>query len=157
VNVEYLNRGAIDPTAARDGFVEDSFIQTQKRLLKSDALLSRVLEQQSAVEGAEHGLPWSSDESLPEDEKLLRLATKIDVQSTGFTKLVEVGYESPDPQYAAGFVNVLCDQFVQMNIEAQRAAIEQTGSELSMQLSGLREKLLRAEEELSAYAKSRNL
>ena len=56
------------------------------------------------------------------------------ISTAADTRLVEMRYDSADPQLAADFVNTLTAEFIQQNIESHWKSTQQTGEWLTHQM-----------------------
>ena len=104
--------------------------------------------------------PWvcPSARSDSPREEVLRLVTKnLKVSTEANTRLVEILYDSKDPQLAADFVNALTAEFIQQNLEARWKTTQQTGEWLTHQMEDVRIKLEKSEDELQSYAHASGL
>ena len=91
-------------------------------------------------------------------EKILTLvARNLKISTEPNTRLVEIRYDSTDPQLAADFVNTLTAEFVQQNIESHWKTTQQTGEWLTRQMEDVRIKLEKSEDELQSYAQASGL
>ena len=94
----------------------------------------------------------------PTREKILTLVAKnLKISTEANTRLVEIRYDSADPQLAADFVNTLTAEFVQQNIESHWKTTQQTGEWLTHQMEDVRIKLEKSEDELQSYAHASGL
>ena len=171
INEDFLNMREMSPTANGGGSYPPQYdLQTQAKILQSESVLERViaklhLEQKLSEEedrgrlGAWHnalGLPqWRPDSPR---EEVLRLVTKnLKVSTEASTRLVEILYDSKDPQLAADFLNALTTEFIQQNLEARWKTSQQTGEWLTRQMEDVRIKLEKSEDELQSYAHATGL
>src|SRR5262249_25023790 len=90
-------------------------------------------------------------------EAARRAMANVKIKVQGQTRLVEIRYDSPDPQQAATFANTLADEFIDQNLESRWRTTQRTGEWLTKQLDDLRIKLERSEDALQAYACSSGL
>jgi succinoglycan biosynthesis transport protein ExoP len=171
LNENFLNTRNVSPTA-NDGasYVPGSDLQTQARILQSESLLERVaakvdLEKKLFPEGGS-GRPsvWRKALGLREGtqastrEKILTLvAENLKISTTATTRLVEIHYDSTDPQLAADFANTLTAEFVQQNLESHWKTTQQTGEWLTRQMQDVRIKLEKSEDQLQRYAQASGL
>ena len=83
------------------------------------------------------GLPaWRSDS--PREEVLRAVTKNLKVSTEASTRLVEIQYDSKDPQLAADFLNSLTTEFIQQNLEARWKTSQQTGEWLTHQMEDVR-------------------
>ena len=171
LNENFLNMRDVSPTTnGGESSPPESDLQTQVKILQSESVLERVI----AKLNLEKKLPdeenrgrlsaWRNALGLPEwrpdspREEALRLVTKnLKVSTEANTRLVEILYDSKDPQLAADFVNALTAEFIQQNLEARWKTTQQTGEWLTRQMEDVRIKLEKSEDELQSYAHASGL
>jgi len=171
LNENFLNTRNVSPTAdngASDAPGAD--IQTQAKILQSESLLDRVvakLDLQKRLypdDGIDRISAWrkalgiGESKRAPTREKLRSLvANNLKISTAANTRLVEIRYDSTDPQLAADFVNTLTAEFVQQNLESHYKTTQQTGEWLTHQMEDVRIKLEKSEDELQSYANASGL
>ena len=161
----------VSPTAD-DGrsYAPGSDIQTQAKILQSESLLDRVAAKLDLgkklfpEEGSGRLAAWRKalglheGRQVPTREKILTLVAKnLKISTAADTRLVEIRYDSADPQLAADFVNTLTAEFIQQNIESHWKSTQQTGEWLTHQMEDVRIKLEKSEDELQSYAQASGL
>ncbi len=127
VNSDYMHQKQLNPVDNGD----DSDMQTQVLILESDALFDRVEKKLNAtyknvVFPWREGLRWAISAKLakmqnmpqPEPEPLVSPAN-LRVRAVGPTHIVDVTFDSPDPQLAADTVNTLSSEYIESNMEAR--------------------------------------
>ena len=72
-------------------------------------------------------------------------------------RIVDVLYDSPDPRYAADFVNALSQEYIEQNVEARWKMSQHTAEWLSRQLGEMRKKLADSEARLQDYSRRSGL
>jgi capsular exopolysaccharide synthesis family protein len=70
---------------------------------------------------------------------------------------VEISFDSQDPNLAASAVNALADNYIQKNLESRWDATQKASGWLSQQLSDLKGKLEKSEDDLQTYASENGL
>ena len=171
LNENFLNMRNVSPTAD-DGASDapGSDLQTQAKILQSESLLDRVVAKLDLgkklfpEEGSGRLSAWRKALGLPGSrqastrEKILTLVAKnLKISTEANTRLVEIRYDSTDPQLAADFVNTLTAEFVQQNLESHWKTTQQTGEWLTRQMEDVRIKLEKSEDELQSYAQASGL
>jgi succinoglycan biosynthesis transport protein ExoP len=171
LNENFLNMRDVNPTTnEQDPSPAGPDLQTQVKILQSDSVLARViaklnLEKRLSLENAPGrfsawrkalGLPELRPDS-PRDEVLRLVTNNLTVHAEPNTRLVEILYDSTDPQLAADFANALTNEFMQQNIDARLMTTQQTGEWLTHQMEDARNKLEKSEDELQSYAHSSGL
>ena len=73
------------------------------------------------------------------------------------TRLVQIGFDSKDPQLASDFANTLASEFIEQNLESRFQSTEHTGEFLTRQLKDLKIRLETSEDALQAYARATGL
>ena len=166
VNSDFLNTRALSPTSDAGASVAVD-IQTQQRILLSDELLTRVLAKLKASgklkpledESSKQSF-WDKTPITPKDLAIRirgRAARSLMVRPAGQTKILEVLYNSRDPQLAADFVNTLVAEYIDSNIESRYKMSAQIGTYLARSLNETRTKLQDSEAALEAYANKAGL
>jgi succinoglycan biosynthesis transport protein ExoP len=159
--------------------VSDAYIETQNRILKSENLARRVITQlgleklpeftrrsgswQIAREKpapepmqAGFGTSFAADKTVPE-EVLKNFEERLTVEPVKRSRLIEVTFESNDPNTAAQVVNTLTSAYIDANLEARWQAAQKASDWLSQQLLGMKVKLEKSEDELQKYGRGNGL
>jgi len=169
LNKNFLNMHDVSPTANEGSSSPESDLRTEVKILQSESVLERViaklnLAKRLAPENQTGLSAWRSAlglrESLPPltREQALSVVTRnLKVRIENDTRLVEILYDSTDPQLAADVVNTLTSEFIQNNLEVRRQASQQTGEWLAGQMQDVRIKLEKSEDQLQSYANASGL
>ena len=160
--------------------VSDAYIETQNRILKSENLARRVITQlgleklpeftrrsgswqiarekpaPEPVMRAEFGISSVADKTVPE-EVLKNFEERLTVEPVKRSRLIEVTFESNDPNVAAQVVNTLTSAYIDANLEARWQAAQKASDWLSQQLLGMKAKLEKSEDELQKYGRGNGL
>jgi succinoglycan biosynthesis transport protein ExoP len=171
LNENFLNTRNVSPTA--DGGASDapgSDLQTQAKILQSESLLDRVAAKMDLgkklfpEEGIGRLAAWRKalglpgGKQVPTREKILAMVSdSLKISPGANTRLVEIRYDSADPQLAADFVNTLTTEFIQQNLESHYKSTQQTGEWLTRQMQDVRIKLEKSDDELQSYAQASGL
>ncbi len=132
-------------------------LETQLRILHSSSLIERVLDQleQDHPEPAPKPQAWWSPlrwvrhaRPLTRDEMVDNAARNLDVRQSRQATIVDLAYESKDPQYAATFLNQLAQQYMALNSQSRQETSRSTTARLNRQLNDLRTQLERSERRL---------
>jgi len=146
----------------------DSWIETQIGILESDTLIRRVVARLSLEDRLNarqyQGLPalWHKYVSLrhkpyTRDEAFEVAANSLKVRQSRLNNLVEILYNSDDPQLAAAFVNTLADEYEQQNLESRWQMAQSAGDWMTKHLGEMRAKLEASEAALQNYSRSNGL
>jgi capsular exopolysaccharide synthesis family protein len=171
INNDFLNTRSVNPTAddASSSMLTD--VLTQMKILQSEGLIDRVIkklkEEDKLPKIQNTGgrfAPFRKLLNLPEPKNVdtdylmeQQALRSLSVHQSLQTRIVEVLYVSPDPKFAATFVNTLTAEYVDSNMEARWKMSEKTTEWLTGQLDEMKIKLERSEGELQAYAERSGL
>jgi succinoglycan biosynthesis transport protein ExoP len=73
------------------------------------------------------------------------------------TRLIDIRFDHADPQVAARVVNAIADSFVRTNLEKKTETGNTTGDFLQKRIAELQSEIRSGEEQLSSYAKSKEI
>ncbi len=170
-NQDFMNMREVNPVDQGSTISQQSDIQTQVKILQSESLARAVLEklkktrpvelgtESSRVTAWKKALNLSDTQEQPQTpEEGARAAIKnLKVRPSGQTRIVEITYDSTDPQLAADFANTLVDEYIETSLESRWQTTQRTGEWLSRQLEDMRIKLERSEDALQVYARQAGL
>lgn len=172
INNDFLNSKQVSPvTEGGNNLNQLTDVQTQIKILGSEHLVDRVVDKLKAAKKlsaleTESGRisAWRAALRLkPPAPKQLdyqlrkRAENSLKVRQLGQTRIVEVLYDSTDPEFAADFANNLTAEFIESNMEARWKMSQHTGEWLSRQLDDMRINLERSEDALQQYARKSGL
>jgi polysaccharide biosynthesis transport protein len=145
-----------------DALEVNMVIQTQARILQSDSLALRVIEDLHLEQTEDYKQKWSPagwlfglfapavkadpkgatlEDSPHRRMRVLKIFhRKLIVKPVAGTRLIDVEYLSPDPQLAAAVVNHLLQGLIEKGFQARYDATMQASSWLGAQLEDLRAK-----------------
>jgi polysaccharide biosynthesis transport protein len=153
--------------------VSDNYLETQYKVLQSDTLARRVIEELRLSQVKEFNPPkgewfWQNAHAAglteglavdPETEQaiLVRFNDRLSVEPVRRSRLVEVSFESQNPQVAANAVNALASNYIQENLESRWQTAQKASEWLSEQLQSFKAKLEKSEDDLQLYAQKNGL
>jgi polysaccharide biosynthesis transport protein len=162
-----LNTESVQPREATG----DEFFQTQYGLLKSRSLAEHVVldanladDQQFLTQGgARRSLRPGKKAALPPDRSariekavgLVQLGLRVDPVRT--SRLVNVSYDSPNPQVAAKLANAIAESFVKQNLSEKFDQNSYARKFLEDRLEQTRQRLEESERQLVAYEKNQQI
>ena len=91
------------------------------------------------------------------DQQAKSALSGLKARASGQTRIIELTYHSPDPAYAATYLNTLTNEFIEQNIDARWKMMQRTGDWLTRQLDDVKIKLERSEDALQNYARNSGL
>lgn len=162
--------------------VSDTYLETQYKVLASDSLARRVIDQLRLDQVGEFNPPkpwWSfggnKQEKTPSPQTfavdssvsqgspevyqrvLKGFRDRLSIAPVKRSRLVAVSFESQDPKLAARVVNTLASGYIEQNLEVRWEATQKASEWLSQQLLGLKARLEKSEDELQKYAQENGL
>ena len=152
LNTDFLNMRSADPNASSS---QDSNIQTQIKLLESDALMERVRQRlieephpesvlkNDLLSNLQQALHIGRPESISFQDLLDQTSKSVKVKPMGVTRLVEVSCDSWDPAFAANFCNTMTKEFGDQDLESRGLEAKHTSDWLMHQAADIK---LKAEE-----------
>ncbi|MDQ2945070.1 MAG: exopolysaccharide transport family protein, partial [Acidobacteriota bacterium] len=148
-NENFLNRRDVDPTADANNYAMEPYLQTQIKLLQTDALIGRVADRLH--------LDQSPNPSARREQLIRNLANNLKVRLSGQTRIVEVLFEDANPALTAAFANTLADEFISQTLDRRVSATHHTGEWLAQQLKELKTTLEDSEQKLHNYVAANGL
>jgi capsular exopolysaccharide synthesis family protein len=145
---------AIDATAT-------DYYQTQYEILKSETLARRVIDRMKLAGDPDFqsGTALSENSTDPNpDEKYRRVLktflSRMTVSPIRNSRLVNVAFDSHDPQLAAQIANTLADEYIQYTMELKVKASQQASDWLRQRVDEMQIKVKNSEEAFDKYKES---
>lgn len=153
---------------------DQEFYQTQYGLLRSRSLSERVANQLRLVDdpafydrfgysdsrpafqltGGRYPAAGRAERQRVAGEILLR---KLSVNPTRLSRLVDIAFTSPDPNFSARVANAWADNFIQTNLERKVQATSYGRNLLERQLGQAKERLDESQRQLVGYASAQQI
>jgi succinoglycan biosynthesis transport protein ExoP len=153
--------------------VSDNYLETQYKVLQSETLARRVIDQLRLNQVKEFNPPrggwfWANTQAEvpttgspvdPDTEQtvLREFEDRLSVDPVRRSRLVQVSFESQDPNVAAQTVNALASNYIRQNLESRWQAAQEASEWLSQQLESFKAKLEKSEDDLQKYAQNNGL
>ena len=158
--------------------VSTLYLETQYKILESSGLARRVIDQLGlhkqeefnptsrwslfAKEEPQAGDPDDSSAAFQAGSKsyhkvLRSFEERLGVRPVTRSRLVEVSFESQDPELAARVANTLVAAYVTKTVEEREEAIQEVSEWVTRQLSGVKVRLAESEKGLQAYVRENGL
>lgn len=143
----------------------DVALQTEVRLIQSDAVCTRVINAMGLMHRPEFGRQAASAnvkelrELTPANRQAILGAFQhaLTVRIITNTNLVEVRYRSTDPQLATDIVNTVAEQYMQRNFQAHYDSAVQVSTWLEKQMEELQGRAVEAQQKLADFQKQHNI
>lgn len=155
----------VDEVAPREAMVAgEEFFQTQYGLLRSRSLAERVVETLGLARGDTflEAMGSSFDDREGEtaqvaalrrrEEVLNAIDDNLTVSPVRGSRLVNISFESPDPQLSARIVNAFADNFIQANLDRRFESSRYARQFLEERIAQTKARLEDAERGLVEYA-----
>lgn len=153
---------------------DQEFYQTQYGLLESRSLSERVARQlrliddpkffeqfgQTSDEGAfklVNGRYAAQGRETRERVAGELLRKAVSVEPTRLSRLVDIGFTSPDPAFSAKVANAWAENFIETNLERKVQATAYGRNMLQQQLGQLKERLDESQRQLVGYASAQRI
>jgi capsular exopolysaccharide synthesis family protein len=159
--------------------VTDTYLETEYKVLGSDDLAERVinqlhLDQVSEFRPQKRLWPWTVNkgpaaQSFPtevgvtggdasiHESVLAGFENRLDIKPFRRSRAVEISFTSQDPILAASVVNKFTSNYIDKNLEARWDATQKASEWLSQQMLDLKAKLEKSQDELQKYAADNDL
>jgi polysaccharide biosynthesis transport protein len=153
--------------------VSDNYLETQYKVLQSETLARRVIDELHLERDSEFNPPKNNWFQAKADAAALGVERRIDpdvaqtvlrefkdrlsVDPVRRSRLVQISFESQDPEIAARAANALAENYIQENLESRWQAAQKASEWLSKQLESFKAKLERSEDDLQLYAQKNGL
>jgi len=157
--VQTLNE--LNPSAATD----DAFLQTQVDLLQNNNLAWETIQKLGLAEGNSElsaggkGGAANAGTSPTQRQAMLIAAFKggVHVELLNESRLVEVSYDSVDPNLAARVANALVKNYVESNFRSKYETTRQASAWMEQQLNELKAKVQKSQQALVDYERENSI
>jgi succinoglycan biosynthesis transport protein ExoP len=153
--------------------VSDNYLETQYKVLQSETLARRVIDELHLERDSEFNPPKSewfqgkAQAAAPTPGSLVdpdvaqtvlrEFKDRLSVDPVRRSRLVQISFESEDPKVAAQAVNALAANYIQESLESRWQAAQKASEWLSQQLESFKAKLEKSEDDLQQYAQQNGL
>ena len=137
------------------GFSDETFLQTQVNVLKSENLAWRTLQQLGMGGKAELGgggeRPQAGSQTAAQLGLIQAFRGHLRVQLMKDSRMIEVTYDSTDPQLAARAANALVNNYSEYNFHQKYDATRQASGWMEGQLDELKAKVEKSQQAMVDY------
>jgi len=148
----------------------NEYLNTQLIILKSRSLAQDVIEDLRLLDSRNGSVEEgkTQTEAVPMTNSSVYGRNRMSAAISGFlsrlsitaienTRIFQVSYISPNPEYAALAVNTLFENFIDFNLRLKTESTQQASEFLFKQIDDLRKSLSQKQKELQAYGKRKEL
>ncbi len=151
-----------DPVSAMafQGMAMPSFMATQVDILTSDRVALKVIRDLKLTENAGLREQWQTEgegEGSFEQWLIEILKKYLNVKPSRESNVIEIGYRSPDPRFAAGLANAFAQAFIATTLELRVDPAKQYSSFFVVQSKDARAALEAAQAKLSAFQRDKGI
>ena len=172
VQLEGFNNDQVTPiSSAVPNATAENYLQNEVKVLESDTLAKRVADHLasgntpapqsrlgSILADVKSWLPGSSSVVIPEAERRTKkVKDALTVRTSLQSQVIELFFDSPDPQQAAEGANAARSAFVDLNREAREQLVLDTTDWLNKQAADLKASVQAANQHLQNFAQSAGL
>ena len=142
---------------------DESFLKTKVKVLQSDTLAWETIQQLGLANNPEFGLPPGQLEGhSPESREvqgllLRRFRNALSVELDLNTHMVEVSFESIDPDLASRVANALVNDYIEYNFRTKYDATRQASRFMEQQLDELKAKVEKSQQALVSYERQNSI
>jgi len=137
---------------------DDAFLQTQVNVLRSENLAWRTIQQLGlgdkpgfAPPGGGGKRPPAGPQTAAQNRLIRAFRNHLRVQLMRDSRMVEVGFESIDPQLAAQIANALVNNYSEYNFHQKYDATRQASGWMEQQLDELKAKVEKSQQAMVDY------
>jgi len=137
------------------GWNDETFLQTQVNVLKSENLAWRTVQQLGMGEKAEFGgggeRPQADSQTAAQNGLIQAFRGHLRVQLMRDSRMIEVTFDSTDPQLAARAANTLVNNYSEYNFHQKYDATRQASGWMEGQLDELKAKVEKSQQAMVDY------
>jgi capsular exopolysaccharide synthesis family protein len=134
---------------------DDSFLQTQVNVLKSENLAWQTVQQLGMGGKAEFGgggeRPPADSEATTKNRLITAFRKRLRVELMRDSRMLEVTFESTDPQLAVRAANALVNNYVEYSFHQKYDATRQASGFMEQQLDELKAKVEKSQQAMVDY------
>lgn len=142
---------------------DEAFVETQVRIIQTDNLAWRTIEQLWLAEKPAFARSIKGRESDPgslatvQARLIKEFTDRLKVERVRDSRLVEVKFESTDPQLAVQVVNALVQNYIEANFRKRYDATRQASGWMEQQLDELKAKVERSQQAMVDYERQNTI
>lgn len=145
---------------ALNGMLAPGYMATQVDIITSDRVARRVVQGLRLTENQDLRDQWTkATDGKGSFESWIAetLKKKLDVKPSRESNVINIGYSSPDPRFAAGLANAFVRAYVDTSLELRVDPAKQYNSFFDARSKELRTAVEQAQSKLSAYRKEHGI
>jgi len=143
----------------------ENYIETQSKILTSETLALQTIRNNALSTRPEFSSPNGPSEAIASGSlanqkrppELAEFLGSLSVRRVPNSRLMDVSFESTDPQLAARIVNAHITSYIEQNFRSKYEATTQASTWLTSQLDDLRIKVQKSEDALITYERQNQI
>ncbi len=143
----------------------ENYIETQSKILTSETLALQTIRNNALSARLEFSAPNGPSEAIASGSlanqkrppELAQFLGSLSVKRVPNSRLMDVSFESTDPQLAARIVNAHINSYIERNFRSKYEATTQASTWLTSQLDDLRIKVQKSEDALITYERQNQI
>ena len=143
----------------------ENYIETQSKILTSETLALQTIRNNALSARPEFSAPNGPSEAIASGSlanqkrppELAQFLGSLSVKRVPNSRLMDVSFESTDPQLAARIVNAHINSYIEQNFRSKYEATSQASTWLTSQLDDLRIKVQKSEDALITYERQNQI
>jgi succinoglycan biosynthesis transport protein ExoP len=143
----------------------ENYIETQSKILTSETLALQTIRNNALSARPEFSAPNGPSEAIASGSlanqkrppELAQFLGSLSVKRVPNSRLMDVSFESTDPQLAARIVNAHINSYIEQNFRSKYEATTQASTWLTSQLDDLRVKVQKSEDALITYERQNQI
>jgi chain length determinant protein EpsF len=151
-----------DPVSAMafQGMASPGFMATQVEILVSDRVALRVIRDLKLLDNPQLREQWQTEgegNGTIEQWLVELLKRNLEVKPSTQSNVIQIGYRSPDPRFAAGLANAFAAAYIATTLELKVDPAKQFSAFFAVQSKDARAALEAAQAKLSAYQRDKGI
>jgi len=156
----YVDFGAADPTVGRYGaqLLDESYLQTQTDIIRSERILTQVLESTGMMASAEGQALVNRIGPLAARQTLLDgLAKSLEITLKKPGRIIQIQFKATDPDMAKLSLDAVVRSYLKTSQSITRGPAEERQKQYAQQLESLRSQTENVQAKLSAYQREHRI
>jgi len=151
-----------DPISAAvyGGMPSPAVMATQVDIISSERVALRVVQANRLSENAQIRAQWQDEtggEGTVEQWLILLFQKSLDIQPSRESSVIRIGYQAPDPRFAAGMANAFVQAYIDTALALRVNPARQYSGFFDQQVKDLRDNLEKSQSKLSEFQKANGL
>jgi succinoglycan biosynthesis transport protein ExoP len=142
------------------GMASPAFVATQVDIINSERVALRVVRNLKLNENPQVREQWLEDtsgEGSVEQWLIKQFQKQLDVKPSRESSVIAIGYEAPDPRFAAGLANAFMQAYIQTSLELRTDPARQYSGFFDARSKEARDAVEKAQSKLSEFQRANGI